>query len=197
MPLQDDPFTFPGLPVPLSVPEKSLIPRSVSGHPPSVLPITRVRSPVPARSPVVCTRKRRGGGRYVCAMRTGTRASLFRGGSDVLSHPQRRQSSRTAKTYHTIVSKFVHSLIFVHSSLAISLLFLYIIRLLSLVMSLLSILSRTLPFSWTLLSFCLYRFLFLSFETDLSLLSFSCIRHFFYHYSSSLIFIFYVPAVLQ
>lgn len=65
-------------------------------------------------------------------MRTGTRASLFRGGSDVLSHPQRRQSSRTAKTYHTIVSKFVHSLIFVHSSLAISLLFLYIIRLLSL-----------------------------------------------------------------
>lgn len=91
---------------------------------------------MPARSPVVCTRKRRGGGRYVCAMRTGTRASLFRGGSDVLSHPQRRQSSRTAKTYHTIVSKFVHSLIFVHSSLAISLLFLYIIRLLSLVMSL-------------------------------------------------------------
>lgn len=130
-------------------------------------------------------------------MRTGTRASLFRGGSDVLSHPQRRQSSRTAKTYHTIVSKFVHSLIFVHSSLAISLLFLYIIRLLSLVMSLLSALSRTLPFSWTLLSFCLYRFLFLSFETDFSLLSFSCIRHFFYHYSSSLIFIFYVPAVLQ
>lgn len=111
-------------------------------------------------------------------MRTGTRASLFRGGSDVLSHPQRRQSSRTAKTYHTIVSKFVHSLIFVHSSLAISLLFLYIIRLLSLVMSLLSVLSRTLPFSWALLSFCLYRFLFLSFEIDFSLLSFSCIRHF-------------------
>lgn len=147
MPLQDDPFTFPGLPVLLSVPRRvSSLGRPPATHlPPS--PYPRVRSPVPARSPVVCTRKRRGGGRYVCAMRTGTRASLFRGGSDVLSHPQRRQSSRTAKTYHTIVSKFVHSLIFVHSSLAISLLFLYIIRLLSLVVSLLSVRSRTLPFS--------------------------------------------------
>lgn len=48
---------------------------------------------------------------HVCAMRTGIGVSLFRGGSDVLFHPRRRQSCRTAKTYHTIVSKFAHLLI--------------------------------------------------------------------------------------
>lgn len=62
-----------------------------------------------ARSPAVCTRKRRGDGRHVCAMRTRIGVSLFRGGSDVLFHPRRRQSCRTAKTYHTIVSKFANS----------------------------------------------------------------------------------------
>lgn len=64
-----------------------------------------------AHSPAVCTRKRRGDGKHVCAMRTGIGVSLFRGGSDVLFHPRRRQSCRIAKTYHTIVSKFTHSLI--------------------------------------------------------------------------------------
>jgi len=64
-----------------------------------------------AHSPAVCTRKRRGDGKHVCAMRTGIGVSLFRGGSDVLFHPRQRQSCRTAKTYHTIVSKFTHSLI--------------------------------------------------------------------------------------
>lgn len=64
-----------------------------------------------AHSPAVCTRKRRGDEKHVCAMRTGIGVSLFRGGSDVLFHPRRRQSCRTAKTYHTIVSKFTHSLI--------------------------------------------------------------------------------------
>lgn len=44
-------------------------------------------------------------------MRTGIGVSLFRGGSDVLFHPRRRQSCRIAKTYHTIVSKFAHLLI--------------------------------------------------------------------------------------
>lgn len=47
--------------------------------------------------------------------------SLFRGGSDVLFHPRQRQSCRTAKTYHTIVSKFAHSLISRSFSSAISL----------------------------------------------------------------------------
>lgn len=76
--------------------------------------------PLPSRSPhstpylrpfSMYTRKRRGDGKHVCAMRTGIAVSLFRGGSDVLFHPRRRQSCRIAKTYHTIVSKFAHSLI--------------------------------------------------------------------------------------
>lgn len=54
-------------------------------------------------------------------MRTGIGVSLFRGGSDVLFHPRQRQSCRTAKTYHTIVSKFAHSLISRSFSSAISL----------------------------------------------------------------------------
>lgn len=88
--------------------------------PPTPLPTLYHAHRIPrARSVVlqsaVCTRKRRGDGKHVCAMRTGIGVSLFREGSDVLFHPRRRQSCRTAKTCHTIVSKFAHSLITVLS----------------------------------------------------------------------------------
>lgn len=81
------------------------------GRPPSTLHPLSSCSPRSTPRPAVCTRKRRGDGEHVCAMRTGIGVSLFRGGSDVLFHPQRRQSCRTTKTYHTIVSKFAHLLI--------------------------------------------------------------------------------------
>lgn len=84
------------------------------GRPPPAFPIQfPMLVPASPRAvacfPAVCTRKRRGDGRHVCAMRIGIGVSLFRGGSDVLFHPRRRQSCRTAKTYHTIVSKFANS----------------------------------------------------------------------------------------
>jgi len=108
-----DPFaSFSQPPRPPISPEESLIPSSASSNPPSAPVVQPTFIPCArARSPAVCTRKRRGDGKHVCAMRTGIGVSLFRGGSDVLFHPRRRQSCRTAKTYHTIVSKFAHSLI--------------------------------------------------------------------------------------
>lgn len=113
-----DPFAFPQPPRPPISPEKSLIPSS-GLQPPSNRSRRSPRSTPRPRPLVVCTRKRRGDGKHVCAMRTGIGVSLFRGGSDVLFHPRRRQSCRTAKTYHTIVSKFAHSLIsLAHSSLS-------------------------------------------------------------------------------
>lgn len=113
-----DPFAFPQPPRPPISPEKSLIPSS-GFQPPSNRSRRSPRSTPRPRPLVVCTRKRRGDGKHVCAMRTGIGVSLFRGGSDVLFHPRRRQSCRTAKTYHTIVSKFAHSLIsLAHSSLS-------------------------------------------------------------------------------
>lgn len=105
-----DLFAFPQPPRPPISPEKSLIPSS-DLQPPSNRSRRSPRSTPRPRPLVVCTRKRRGDGKHVCAMRTGIGVSLFRGGSDVLFHPRRRQSCRTAKTYHTIVSKFAHSLI--------------------------------------------------------------------------------------
>lgn len=109
MPLQDPFASFSQPPRPPITPEENL---SSLRRPPATLPNAPVPTFKPApRSPAVCTRKRRGDGKHVCAMRTGTGVSLFRGGSDVLFHPRRRQSCRTAKTYHTIVSKFAHSLI--------------------------------------------------------------------------------------
>lgn len=98
-------------------------------------------------------------------MRTGIGVSLFRGGSDVLFHPRQRQSCRTAKTYHTIVSKFAHSLISRSFSSAISL-------------SSFLFLSRRFSFLFTMAP----RRLFVS----LYLLSFYLITYFFFFsYSSS------------
>lgn len=119
---RSDLFTsFSQPPRPPISPEKSLIPSS--DQPPSIRSrrTAHVQPRARDRSLTVYTRKRRGDGKHVCAMRTGIGVSLFRGGSDVLFHPRRRQSCRTAKTYHTIVSKFAHSLIsrsFFHLSLS-------------------------------------------------------------------------------
>lgn len=94
--------------------------------------------------------------------------SLFRGGSDVLFHPRQRQSCRTAKTYHTIVSKFAHSLISRSFSSAISLSsFLFLSRRFSF---LFTMAPRRLFVSLYLLSFYLITYFFFSRTLRLPLL---------------------------
>lgn len=98
---------------PISLEKRSPIPshRPLAALLPPILPpLCRPCSPPSLARQPVCTPKRRGDGKHVCAMRTGIGVSRSQR-SDVLIHSRRRQSCRTAKTYHTIVSKFADSLI--------------------------------------------------------------------------------------